>query len=117
MNYCINDAWHGGDQPVFFLRIKESCGYCDSDPLVICIVGAGVCHVPPDKPHRFSGQFSSQSSIVYHTTDLEPIFGTFDSVGRCQVMRENKPSMSRKLDTREEDEMLINILVDCCADS
>ncbi len=48
MNYCINLAWHGGNQPVALLRCKGSPGCFDSGLQVICIVGSGVSHLPLD---------------------------------------------------------------------
>ncbi len=42
MNYCINAAWHGGDQPAALLGCNGSPGYFDSSLQVICIVGSGV---------------------------------------------------------------------------
>ncbi len=42
MNYCINAAWHGGNQPVALLRWYGSPGCFDSGLQVICIVGSGV---------------------------------------------------------------------------
>ncbi|MEQ2289599.1 hypothetical protein AMECASPLE_034763 [Ameca splendens] len=41
MNYCINAAWHGGDQPVLLLRCSGSPGYLDNGRQVI-IVGSGL---------------------------------------------------------------------------
>ncbi len=38
-NYCINAAWHGGDQTVALLRCNGSPGYFDSGLQAICIVG------------------------------------------------------------------------------
>ncbi len=48
MNYCINAAWHRGDQPVALLRCNGSPGCFDSGLPVICIVGSGVSHLPLD---------------------------------------------------------------------
>ncbi len=48
MNYCINAAWHGGNQPVALLRCNGSPGCFDSGLQVICIVGSGVSHLPLD---------------------------------------------------------------------
>ncbi len=45
MNYCINAAWHEGNQPVALLRCNESPGSFDSGLQVICIVGSGVSHL------------------------------------------------------------------------
>ncbi len=42
MNYCINAAWHGGNQPVAQLRCNGSPGCFDSGLQVICIVGSVV---------------------------------------------------------------------------
>ncbi len=109
MNYCINAAWHGGDQPVALLRCNESPGYFDNSLQVICIVGSGVSHLPLDNIHRFSlefrsGEFAGQSSS--NTMVIEPDFGTFGSVGRCQVLLENEISISIKLVRRRKHEVL-----------
>ncbi len=62
MNYCINAAWHGDNQPVALLRCNGSPGCFDSGLQVICIVGSGVSH------HRFSmgfrsGEFAGQLTV------------------------------------------------------
>ncbi len=36
-NYCLNSAWHGGDQFVALLRWYESPGFFDSGLQLICI--------------------------------------------------------------------------------
>ncbi len=41
-NYCLNVAWHGGDQFVALLRWYGSPGLFDSGLQLICIVGSGV---------------------------------------------------------------------------
>ncbi len=58
MNYCINVAWHGGDQPVALLRCNGSPGCVDSGLQVICIVGSRL-----SMGFR-SGEFAGQSSTV-----------------------------------------------------
>ncbi len=45
---CLNLAWHGGDQFVALLRWYGSPGFFDSGLQLICIVGSGVSHLPPD---------------------------------------------------------------------
>ncbi len=47
-NYCLNLAWHGGDQFVALLRWYGSPGFFDSGLQLICIVGSGVSHLPLD---------------------------------------------------------------------
>ncbi len=47
-NYCLNSAWHGGDQFVALLRWYGSPGLFDSGLQLICIVGSGVSHLPLD---------------------------------------------------------------------
>ncbi len=47
---------------------------------------------------------------------IEPAFGTFGSVGRCQVRLENEISISIKLVRRRKHEVLYNFLVDGCVD-
>ncbi len=61
-------------------------------------------------PHRCSmgfrsGEFAGQSSTV-NTMVIEPAFGTFGSVGRCQVLLENEISISIKLVSRRKHEVL-----------
>ncbi len=56
-------------------------------------------------PHRF-----------WFTMVIEPAFGSFGSVGRCQVLLENKISISLKLVSRRKHEVLQNFLVDGCVD-
>ncbi len=48
MNYCINAAWHGDNQPVALLRCNGSPGCFDSGLQVICMVGSGVSNLPLD---------------------------------------------------------------------
>ncbi len=97
MNYCINVAWHGGNQPVALLRCNGSPGCFDSGLRVICIVGSGVSHLPLDNsPYILYGvQVRRVCWPIKHsnTMVIEPAFGTFGSVGRCQVLLENEISI------------------------
>ncbi len=66
-NYCLNSAWHGGDQFVALLRWYGSPGFFDSGLQLICIFWSLVSHFPLDNTHRFpmgfrSGEFAGQSS-------------------------------------------------------
>ncbi len=60
MNYCINAAWHEGDQPVALLRCNEA-----QVLQLICIVGSGVSHHILSIGFR-SGEFADQSITVTH---------------------------------------------------
>ncbi len=51
-----------------------------------------------------------------NTMVIEPAFGIFGSVGRCQVLLENEISISIKLVSRRKHEVLYNVLVDGCVD-
>ncbi len=64
MNYCINVAWHGGNQPVALLRCNESPGCFDSSLQVICIFESGVSHLPLDNTYRFSMVFRSGGFLI-----------------------------------------------------
>ncbi len=61
-------------------------------------------------PHRFSIRFRSGefAGLIKHsnTMVIEPAFGTFGSVGRCQVLLENEISISIKLVSRRKHEVL-----------
>ncbi len=56
MNYCINAAWHGGNQHVALLRCNGSPGCFDIGLQVICIVGSGVSHLDSLWVYRESNQ-------------------------------------------------------------
>ncbi len=47
-NYCLNSAWHGGDQFVALLRWYGSPGFFDSDLQLICIFWFLVSNFPLD---------------------------------------------------------------------
>ena len=68
-------------------------------------------------PHRFSmgfrsGEFAGQSSTV--TTVIEPGFGAFGCVGRCQVLLENEVSIPIELVCGMKHKVLQNLLGDGC---
>ncbi len=106
MNDCINAAWHGGDQPVALLGCNGSTGCFDKCLQVICIVGSGVLLLPLDNtPYILYGvQVRWVCWPIKHsnTMVIETAFGTFGSVGRCQVLLENKISISIKLFSRRK---------------
>ncbi|MEQ2230503.1 hypothetical protein ILYODFUR_029922 [Ilyodon furcidens] len=82
MNYCINVAWHGGDQPAALLGCNGSPGCFDTSrpsallglmPLIFLLTTHRI-------PLGFrSGQFAGQSN---NTMVTELAFDTFGSVGR-----------------------------------
>ena len=101
MNYGINAAWHGGDQPVVLLRCNGSPGCSDSSrsPALLALVS----HLPLDNnPQILYGVQVRHSNM----TGVEPAFGTFGSVGRRQVLLENESSVSMKLVSRRKHEVL-----------
>ncbi len=62
-------------------------------------------------PHRFSMGFIQVRQVCWpikhsNTMVIEPAFGTFGSVGRCQVLLENEISISIKLVSRSKHEVL-----------
>ncbi len=70
LNYCLNSAWHGGDQFVALLRWCGSPGFFDSGLQLICIfVGLFFLIFLLTIPRRFSigfrsGEFAGQSSTL-----------------------------------------------------
>ncbi len=55
-NYCLNAAWHGGDQFVVLLRWYGSPGFFDSGLQLICIFWSLVSHFPLDNtPYILDG--------------------------------------------------------------
>ncbi len=67
------------------------------------LVGSGFSHFSLDNTHRFSGV---QVRRVCNIMVIELAFGTFGSVGRCQVLLENEISISIKLVSRRKHEVL-----------
>ncbi len=110
LNYCINAAWHGVNQPVALLRSNGSQGYFDSGLQVICLVGSGISHLPlKNTPYiLYVAQVRRVCWPIKHsnTMVIEPAFGTFGSVGRFQVLMENEISISIKLVSRRKHEVL-----------
>ncbi len=110
MNYCINAAWHGVNHPVALLRCNGSPGCFDSGLQVICNVGSGVSHLPLDNTLYilYGGQVRRVCWPIKHsnTMVIEPAFGTFGSVGVCQVLLENEISIFIKLVSRRKHEVL-----------
>ncbi len=55
---------------------------------------------------------------VKHTNTMviEPTFGAFGSVGRCQILLENEISIFKKLVSRRKHEVLQNVVVNGCSD-
>ncbi len=100
MNYCINAAWHGDNQPVALLRCNEAQVALIAAFRSSALLGLVSLIFLLTISHRFSmgfrsGEFAGQSSS--NTTVIEPAFGTFGTVCRCQVMLENEISFSIKL--------------------
>ncbi len=88
-NYCLNSAWHGGDQFVALLRWYGSPCFFDSGLQLICIVGSGVSHLPLEILYGVQVRRVCWPIKHNNTMVIEPAFGTFGSVGRCQVLLEN----------------------------
>ncbi len=93
MNYCPNAVLHGGDQFVALLGWYGGPGFFDSGLRVICIVGSGVSHLPLDNTSYilYGVQVRRVCWPIKHsnTMVIEPAFGTFGNVGRCQVLLGN----------------------------
>ncbi len=107
-NYCLNSAWHGGDQFVALLRWYGSPGFFDSGLQLICIFGLFFLIFLLTILHRFSmgfrsGEFAGQSGTP------TPWSSRFGSVGRCQIQLENEISIFKKLVSRRKHEVLQNL--------
>ncbi len=74
------------------LRCNGSPGCFDSGLQVICVVGSGVSHLPLDNTPEilYEVQVRRVCWPIMHsnTMIIELAFGTFGSVGRCQVLLE-----------------------------
>ncbi len=93
-NYCLNSAWHGGDQFVALLRWYGSPGFFDSGLQLICIFWSLVSHFPLDNtPWGYSLWGSGLVSLL-----------------------ENEISIFKKLASRRKHEVLQHSLVNGCSD-
>ncbi len=110
MNYCLNAAWRGGDQSVALLRCNEAQVSLIAAFRSSAGVGSDVSHLPLDNTPQilYEVQVWWVCWPVKHsnTMVIEPVFGTFGSVGRCQVLLENEICISIKLVSRRKHEVL-----------
>ncbi len=89
MNYCINAAWHGDNQPVALLGCNEAQIGLIAAFRSSALLGLLSLIFLLTIPHRFSMAIKHSNTMV-----IEPAFGTFVSVGRYQVLLENEISIS-----------------------
>ncbi len=92
-NYCLNSAWHGGDQFVALLRWYGSPGFFDSGLQLICIFCLCFSFSSWQYPYSLWVQvwwvcWPVKHQHHGHLTN----FGAFGSVGRCQILLENEIS-------------------------
>ncbi len=118
-NYCLNSAWHGGDQFVALLRWYGSPGFFDSDLQLICIFSLLFLIFLLTIPHRFSmefrsGEFAGQSSTRHHGHLTN--FWCFWQCGQEPNPAGNEISIFKKLVSRKKHEVLQNFLVNGCSD-
>ncbi len=117
-NYCLNSAWHGGDQFVALLRWYGSPGFFDSGLQLICIFWSLVSHFPLKKiPHRCSmgfrsGEFAGQSNTPtpWSFNQLLVLLTVWAGAKSCWKMK------SASLKSRRKHEVLQNVLVNGCSD-
>ncbi len=109
-NYCLNSAWHGGDQFVALLRWCGSPGFFDSGFQLICIflVSFLIFLLTILWILWVSGLVSLLASQAHQHHD--------HSVGRRQILLENEISIFKKLVSRRKHEVLQNSLINGCSD-
>lgn len=90
---CLNAAWHGCYQPVALLTCYGRPGSFNSCLQLCCIVN--VPHLSLGNAPQILCWVRAKSVCwpINHSNPVilvtEPYFGTFGSVGRCQVLQEN----------------------------
>ncbi len=119
-NYCLNSAWHGGDQFVALLRLYGSPGFFDSGLQLNCIFWSLVSLFPLDNaPYSLDSLWGSglvsllASQAHQHHGHL---MCGHHGVGRCQIQLENEISIFEKLVSRRKHEVLQKFLVNGCSD-
>ncbi len=111
-NYCLNLAWHGGDQFVALLRWYGSPGFFDSGLQHICIIWSLVSHFPLDNTGLVSLLASQAHQHHGHLTN----FWCFWQCGQVPNPAGNEISIFKKLVSRRKHEVLQNFLVNGCSD-
>ncbi len=121
-NYCLNSAWHGGDQFVALLRWYEAqvsltVAFSSSAFLVSCFsfcfsfsswqyfidsLCSGLVSLLASQAHQQHG----------HLTNV----WCFGSVDRCQILLDNEISIFKKLVSRRKHEVLQNVFVNGWSD-
>ncbi len=127
-NYCLNSAWHGGDQFVALLRWYEAQVSLTVAFSSSAFFGLLFLIFLLTIPHRFSmfrsgvshifsmfrsGEFAGQSSTPTHGHLTS---GAFGSVGRWQILLENEISIFKKLVSKRKHEVLQHFFVNGCSD-
>ncbi len=119
-NYCLNSAWHGGDQFVALLRWYGSPGFFDSGLQLICIFliscfsfsswqhpidslwGSGLVSLLASQAHQHHG----------HLTN----FWCFWQCGQEQILLENEINILKNLVSIRKHKVLQNFQVNRCSD-
>ncbi len=87
MNYCINAAWHRGNQPVALLRCNEAQVALIAAFRSSALLGSGVSHLLLVNTPKiiYLVQVRRVCWAIKHsnTIDIETALVTFGSVGRC----------------------------------
>ncbi len=112
-NYCLNSAWHGGDQFVALLRWYGSPGFFDSGLQLICIFLVS-CFSFSSWQYR-SGEFAGQSSTPtpWSFNQLLVLLAVWAGAKSCWKM---KSASLKKLVSRRKHVVLQNFLVNGCSD-
>ncbi len=116
-NYCLNSAWHGGDQFVALLRWYGSPGFFDSGLQLICIFWSLVSQFPLDNRISMgfrSGEFAGQSSTPtpWSFNQLLVLLAVWAGAKSCWKMK----STSLKSWWAEGSMKCSNFLVNGCSD-
>ncbi len=111
MNYCINATWHGGYLSVALLRRNEAqvaliAAFGSS--ALLGLVSLIFLLTIPIYSLVYGVQVRRVCWPIKHsnTMAIEPAFVTFSRVGRCQIQLENEISISIKLVSRRNHEVL-----------
>ncbi len=117
-NYCLNSAWHGGDQFVALLRWYEAQVSLTVTFSSSAFFGLLFLIFLLTIPHIFSmfrsGEFADQSSTPTH--GHLTIFWCFRQCGQEPNPAGNEINIFKKLLSRRKHEVLQNLLVKGCSD-
>ncbi len=115
-NYCLNSAWHGGDQFVALLRWYGSPGFFYRGLQLICIFGLLFLIFLLTTDNLWGSGLVSLLASQAHQLSFNQLLVLLAVCAGAQILLENEISIFKKLVSRRKHEVLQHFLVNGCSD-